>query len=282
MSFDRSDAVGALRGWLLWWWPSGVRDSLPAPEELLLRDGTRVWIRPILPSDRELHAANYARLSPDSKYHRFLSPMATLSEEMLDRLVDDVDGVNHVAYYVFADDEDPVESAFPLAIGRIKRDPELPGAADVAVTVQDAWHGRGVASALLPVLVARRPEDVHRIVTVVAADNPASLAMLVRLGPSEVIPIGDGVLEVRVDIRGTARRPVPPPATAAMAATVATSATASAAKVATASVKLAASGVRAPWRVALRSQDQVLSWLRPGGAARPSTSAADGEPDGAN
>ena len=124
MSDLLDDAVGALRGWLLWWWPTSAHDDVPAPEEFSLRDGTRVWIRPILPSDRELHAVNYERLSADSKFHRFLTPMTHLSEEMLTRLVDDVDGVDHVAYYVFGDSDDPEVSMLPIAIGRIKRDPE--------------------------------------------------------------------------------------------------------------------------------------------------------------
>ena len=174
MSDLLDDAVGALRGWLLWWWPTSAHGDVPAPEEFRLRDGTRVWIRPILPSDRELHAVNYERLSADSKFHRFLTPMTHLSEEMLTRLVDDVDGVDHVAYYVFGDSDDPEVSMLPIAIGRIKRDPERPDTADVAVTVMDPWHGRGVATALLPVLVARRPEGVTGIVTAVATDAPAA------------------------------------------------------------------------------------------------------------
>lgn len=268
MSVDLDDAVGTLRAWLLWWWPLSVRDSLPAPEELRLRDGTSVWIRPVLASDRGLHAANYDRLSPDSKYHRFLSPMTTLSEDMLDRLVDDVDGVDHVAYYMFADDPDPQVAVLPVAVGRIKRDPELPGAADVAVTVMDPWHGRGAATALLPVLVARRPEGVDRIVTVVAADNPASVAMLVRLGPHEVVPVGAGVVEVRVDLSGAARTPPSPTPTPARQRT--------AAKVAA----LIGTGVLAPWQVALRAQDQVLSLVFPGTATGDRAGTATGDRPG--
>ena len=246
------DAVGALRGWLSWWWPTSAHGDVPAPEELRLRDGTRVWIRPILPSDRELHAANYERLSADSKYHRFLTPMTHLSEEMLTRLVDDVAAVDHVAYYVFGDDEAPRVSVLPIAIGRIKRDPERPDTADVAVTVMDPWHGRGVATALLPVLVARRPEGVDEIITAVATDNPASIAMLERLGPSEIIPVGDGAVEVRIDLSGIPRVPVPPP----LQASAATSPQVPA---------LAFLGLTAvvPWRVALRTRDTALPWLRP-------------------
>ncbi|MFZ1286009.1 MAG: hypothetical protein WAR57_03100, partial [Candidatus Phosphoribacter sp.] len=45
---DVTNHLGILRTWLLWWWPRGSGEGLPAPEQLRLRDGTRVWIRPIL------------------------------------------------------------------------------------------------------------------------------------------------------------------------------------------------------------------------------------------
>lgn len=46
----------------------------------------------------------------------------------------------------------------------------------------------------------QRPEGVIRIVTVVAVDNPASLAMLHRLGDCHVTPTGQDTLEVVVDL----------------------------------------------------------------------------------
>ena len=270
MSDLLDDAVGALRGWLLWWWPTSAHGDVPAPEEFRLRDGTRVWIRPILPSDRELHAVNYERLSADSKFHRFLTPMTHLSEEMLTRLVDDVDGVDHVAYYVFGDSDDPEVSMLPIAIGRIKRDPERPDTADVAVTVMDPWHGRGVATALLPVLVARRPEGVTGIVTAVATDNPASIAMLKRLGPTEVIPMGGGALEVRIDLSGSPRVPVPPAVPQPVPAAVADAPAAldellptPAAALAPAALAFFGLTAVVPWRAALRAQDATMPWWRP-------------------
>jgi RimJ/RimL family protein N-acetyltransferase len=294
---DLVDPAGVVRAWLWWWWPEreDESDELPAPEELRLRDGTAVWIRPILPSDRELHAANYDRLSEESKYHRFLTPIPHLSEEMLDRLVDDVDGVDHVAYYVFADSEDLSTSVLPIAIGRIKRDPEHADAADVAVTVQDPWHGRGVATALLPILVARRPAGVTHILTLVASDNVASLAMLKRLGAATMQPDGAGAIQVRIELperpdgeqrRGTrsagkpahaAERSLPalpalPPEPSAVGtgpALGAVAGVATAAEGAVAAVVRAGQAVLAPWQVALRDRDQDLPWFLPGAGPWP-------------
>lgn len=185
--------------WWLWWWPDSHKSQVPAPEKLVLKDGTKAWIRPILKSDRQMHAEGYEHLSPESKYKRFLSPVPHLSEQLLDRLVDQVDGVDHVAYYLFLDDQ---ESHLPVSIGRIVRDPEHHEVADIAVTVQDAYQGRGIATAMLQALLAHRPKGVKRLLTVVSTDNHASLAMLKRLGPNQVTLLSSGVLEVRVNLEG--------------------------------------------------------------------------------
>lgn len=164
-------------------------------DQVILRDGTKAWLRPILPSDREMHREGYARLSADSKYNRFVSPIPQLSETLLDQLVDSVDGVDHIAYYMFVEELPDL----PVGIGRIVRYPDDPELADIAVTVQDDWQGRGVATALVAFLVQRRPEGVVRLETVVADDNPASLALLKRIGPAE-ITIRQGVHEVRIEL----------------------------------------------------------------------------------
>ena len=126
----------------------------------------------------------------------FSTPVDRLSETMLAHLVDEVDGIDHVALVLCAETADDVFE--PVGIGRIVRYPDLPDAADLAVTVQDQWQGRGVATALLPVLVRLRPKGVTRVLTAVIADNEASLAMLRRLGPTAVHYAGVGMLDVEV------------------------------------------------------------------------------------
>lgn len=227
------EAVRAVTDPRLWWWwlpiwTEGSPADRPCLEEVTLRDGTRAWIRPLLHTDREAHRQAYLRLSADSKYSRFLTELPELSDELLQRLVDDVDGVDHIAYYLFLD-----TSALPVAIGRIVRDPEHPDTADVAVTVQDAHQRRGIATALLAVLVARRPAGVTRLQTVVAADNAASLAMLRRLGPTQ-IDRAHGMADVRVDLTGQGAHQL---------------------------ADLPSGHPQAPWRHALSTRDRICPWL---------------------
>lgn len=183
------------------------------PDEVRLRDGTRAWIVPLLKTDRAALAAEFETLSPESRRRRFLTPVMHLSESMLDQLVDDVDGINHVALVLMAEDPDDPEAAVPVGIARVLRYPDHPDAADLAVTVKDAWQGRGVASALLAALLPQRPVGVTHILTEVVADNPASVAMLRALGDVHTEDAGNGIMEVEIDLehrgRYVAEAPVP-------------------------------------------------------------------------
>jgi RimJ/RimL family protein N-acetyltransferase len=167
-------------------------------KELTLRDGTPAMVWPLSPSDARGLAEYYRRLSDESRYHRFLSPVPALSDQMLQLLVADVDAVDHVALVLVA--FTPAGTDHGIGVGRLIRYPDRPGCADVAVTVAEDWRGRGAASTLLTELLAQRPPGVTELSTYVTADNSPSLAMLRRLGPARVRPVGSGVLEVTVPL----------------------------------------------------------------------------------
>jgi RimJ/RimL family protein N-acetyltransferase len=157
-----------------------------------------VQIWPLLPQDRAAVRAAYEQLSEEARNSRFLASVPHLTESMLDHLVDDVDGVDHVALALVVMGTDHV--GVPTAIARVIRYPDDPTAADVAVTVADEWQGRGIATVLLAELMRQRPRGVSRILTTVSADNHASLALLRRLGPVEVTADDAGHLDVAVEL----------------------------------------------------------------------------------
>lgn len=166
---------------------------------MTLRDGTPAVIWPLLPNDARGLRENFAQLSADSRYNRFISGVATLSDAMLSVLVDEVDGVDHIALVLAVFPAEGPDRA--VGVGRLIRYPDRPMAADVAVTVVDEWQGRGVATALLSALVKRRPAGVVQLVTQVTTNNHASIAMLARLGiVSTQIVAGQGVYDVTVDL----------------------------------------------------------------------------------
>ncbi|HNA97976.1 MAG TPA: GNAT family N-acetyltransferase [Marmoricola sp.] len=219
-------------------------------DTVTLKDGTPGWAWPLLPTHRDSLARAFDELSPESRRLRFLTPVEHLSEAMLHQLVDEVDGVDHIALVLFA--ETPTQ-VLPIAIGRIVRYPEMNDVADLAVTVRDDWQGRGAATALLHLLARHRPAGVHRILTEVAMENPASLAMLRHLGPLRVTDTGAGVFDVEIDLDSEPDVPtqVPEP---------------------TSATNRVHPALDSPNRTYLRNRDRLCGWLN---ESHPETTGID-------
>jgi RimJ/RimL family protein N-acetyltransferase len=211
-------------------------------EQVRLPDGTDGFVVPLQRTDRAALVAEFETLAPESRRRRFLAPVVHLSDAMLQHLVDDVDGIDHVALVLCVETSPDVYD--PVALARIVRYEDVPDAADLAVTVKDEWQGRGVATTLLEVLMRHRPAGVERIETEVLKDNPASLRMLARLGPTTVEDQEYGVCGVVVALPPTDEAaPAAPPAETV--------------------VRLSAPLLRDPvHRHALRTRDQVCPWFR--------------------
>lgn len=215
-------------------------------EQVRLPDGTDAYVVPLRRTDRAALVAEFETLAPESRRRRFLAPVVHLSDAMLQHLVDDVDGVEHVALVLCVETSPDVYD--PVALARIVRYADAPDAADLAVTVKDEWQGRGVATALLEVLMRHRPPGVERIVTEVLKDNPASLRMLHRLGPTTVQDQQYGAYGVVVEL---------PPTSTAVAATPVPAPPPDVVR------RSAPPLLRDPvHRHALRTRDQVCPWFR--------------------
>ena len=167
-------------------------------ENVQLRDGTKAVILPFTPVPRAAIERAYDELSPESRYHRFLSSAPHLTDAMYHHLVEEVDGVDHIALFLVLEPDEGPDSI--IGVARIIRYQDDPTSADVAVTIRDTWHGQGAATLLLRALMRQRPAGVTRIVTVVSSDNEAALAMLRRLGSSRATTAGHGTVKVVVDL----------------------------------------------------------------------------------
>ena len=156
-----------------------------------LDDGTKVSLRPIGPDDKPLLEEGMARLSPQSRRLRFMAPVDTLSRAQLAYLTE-VDHRNHVAWGVLHDDE-------PVAVARIVRMNGDPSAAELAVTVVDEFHRRGIARLLITVMAElARDLGIERFVFEALPENEALLALLRGFGAR--YEMTDGVISGRVDL----------------------------------------------------------------------------------
>lgn len=164
------------------------------PQAIRLRSGDVVWIRQVCPGDVPALARAYAKLSEESRYRRFFTGRSELPEKIL-RAAADVDHENHEALVAL-----PLLSGEIVGECRFVRLHDRPDTADLAVTVVDAWQGRGLASALLARLSARALEaGIAYFTAEILAENRAALGMLPRLGNVETETLGT-VVEAHIEI----------------------------------------------------------------------------------
>ena len=172
------------------------RQPLDEPVEMVLRDGSRVHIRPIVPDDRERLAAGMRWLSPRSRYLRFHAPIVELSERQL-RYFTEIDYADHMAW-IALDADHPERPG--MGVARYVRLTDEPHVAEAAVTVVDAYAGHGLGTILLGLLArtARRNGiDVFR--NYVLAENSGMLEVFDHLGADRTLG-SDGVWQVDLRI----------------------------------------------------------------------------------
>ncbi|HET9443320.1 MAG TPA: GNAT family N-acetyltransferase [Acidimicrobiales bacterium] len=175
--------------------------------DVTLRDGGHIRVRPVAPGDKERLVDGLRRLSPASRYRRFLAPTDHLSADALAYLTE-LDYHDHFAWGA-VDLDEPGEPGVGVArYVRLRDDPE---AAEVAVAVVDDHQRRGIGGLLLRlVAMSAREHGIRRLVATVMADNEPVREVLRDLGADYRLRTEQGRAVIEV--------PVPEP-TEEMAAT---------------------------------------------------------------
>ena len=109
--------------------------------DVRLADGAELTIRPVQPADKRLLADAFTRLSDESRYRRFFSPVHELDAEQLAYLTE-LDHHDHEALLAL----DARDGAC-VGVARFVR--VAPAVAEPAVVVADQWQHRGLGTALL-------------------------------------------------------------------------------------------------------------------------------------
>jgi GNAT superfamily N-acetyltransferase len=161
---------------------------------IVLRDGSPVLIRHVHVADAPLVASIFGQLSETSRWMQFLAAKKELPAAEL-RYLTEVDHHDHEALVA-------VDHAAGRGVGlaRYIRHTADPQAAEVAVTVIDDWHRRGLGTVLLMLLSGRaRQEGISRFTAVASADNAAVAGLLRTVGASLVSQEYDTV-EYEIDL----------------------------------------------------------------------------------
>ena len=162
-----------------------------------------VRIRPIRPSDADLLRGGFDRLSPQSRRLRFLSPKHELSAAEV-RYFTDVDHHDHEALVAVSR-----IGGRGIGVARFVRIRDEETTADVAVTVVDAWQGRGLGTELVARLAVRaRQEGIWRFTALMSSENQRARRLLRTLGgPVTVIGRDAGTVLYEVGLVSPERSP---------------------------------------------------------------------------
>jgi GNAT superfamily N-acetyltransferase len=176
---------------------AAVEQPAGAPGRVVhLDDGGAVTIRSIEPADAYPLLRMFDRLSPESIYHRFFSPMPRPRRAALLHLA----GLDHELHEALVAQVGHEIVAVARYDGRRGEDD-----AEVAVIVDDEWQDRGLGTRLLHHLarVGRRRGLVAFRATVLG-ENGRALPFLRRLSPAADVRFRDGEYQVYAPFHGRA------------------------------------------------------------------------------
>jgi len=148
-----------------------------------------VATRPVRPDDLAGFYRMWPRLSRDTVYRRFHSPLHSLPPEAVRRFVTVDHDLRDAVVALLGDDV--IHSA------RYDRSPADPDVAEFAILVEDAWQGMGLGRQLLGQLIdPPRHHPARTFTATVQPDNDAVIGLIRRLLPEATFTRDDDVLDV--------------------------------------------------------------------------------------
>lgn len=160
----------------------------------LVLSGEPVVLRLLEPADEGLIRRFYYRLSLETIYKRFMSPVMPPADNLVRRLMN-IDHCRREA--LVAIDRDGIAGVARYA-------PFGENGFDVAIVVADAWQRRGLGTVLMRRLGhIARARGINRFHATLLAENRGAKRFLQRLSPAASFKFIDGVIEAELPLRVT-------------------------------------------------------------------------------
>ena len=132
-----------------------------------LHDGSAVIIRPIRADDAERERQFIENLSPESRYHRFLSGMEHPSSALIKKFTE-IDHDRNEAYVALIEQNG---KSVQIGVSRYYSDADGKSG-ECAITVADAWKHKGLGTLLMQRLSkTAQARRIERLYSIDAVDN---------------------------------------------------------------------------------------------------------------
>ena len=177
----------------------------PYPDEFetysTVKDGLKLFIRPIKPEDAPLLMELWEKLSPRTIYYRFSRPIKELTPDLLVRFTQ-IDYDREIALVAVDDSQGPERM---LAVARLTGAPGT-DLAEFAIVVGDPWQSQGVGAALLARLIAMAiKRNNKKFWGLVLRENRVMIELAKKLGCRVINDEDPSQVEVSLDLT----RPTP-------------------------------------------------------------------------
>jgi len=176
--------------------PTSITDPPPGypadwEEDAVLKDGTTIRIRPIVPGDSVALEAFVEDMSTETSYFRFFRVKRKLTDDEL-RDFTNIDYRNEMAFVAIADGE-------LAGVGRYTRSDDGDVGAEVAFTVSDTRQGRGIGTLLVFRITAyAREHGITEFKAYVLSTNHAMMRVFRNAGFLLTREMDEGVYTVTI------------------------------------------------------------------------------------
>ena len=148
--------------------------------DLLWRNQYKIRIGPVLPANKDQISRSIKDLSTESIRYRFMGSKKEFSPEELEYFTN-VDGWNHYAIGM----EEQQNPNRGIAIVRLVRSLIDPVEAEIAITIIDEYHKRGLGTFLMRLIVLAASErNIKRLSFSFLPQNEAIIKLIHKIGPT--------------------------------------------------------------------------------------------------
>jgi len=147
-------------------------------QEWSMKDGTSVTLRPIRPEDEPLEFELFKTFSPETYRFRFFGPPKEMTHEDMVRFTN-IDYRREMAIVAEMGEDDERKM---LGVGRLIVGPDFQSAR-FAVVVGDPWHGKGLGTKLVDMLIGvSRDKGLSKVQGLIQRDNEVMIHICENMG----------------------------------------------------------------------------------------------------